>query len=485
MNIQKSPQTVLAFAEQQMNAGQYPAALATLESVVSVSFNTNLTAAREFLRGRCLLELKEPVKALPLLASAVSTQKSNANFRIAYGAALHLVGDLDGAEKQYREAMRLVPTAENPPFNLARILVTKGDMPGAMRAYQQAIARNPKFALAHAAIGDTMLLSGDLAKAKASLDLALQLDPKCSLALNGKGKLAERISAFAEALDFYTKAAQIDQGFADAFFNAARMQAQLGNLEEARLNFEKAIALEPKNEKFLFVFNSFFSQDQALTKAGEARIPDAFVTELFDQYAPTFDQNLLGDLKYQTPTRIQEQLLPWLTERTNNNKTLNAIDLGAGTGLMGPLLSNYCRELTGVDLSTKMLEKASGRGYTKLVAGEIGAYLRDVADASIDLVVSSDVFVYFGDLTNTFHEVVRVLSPGGMFAFSLETLDANANPDNANFLLKPSGRYTHLDGHVQQLLTESGLTLWSHQQCVIRLEVGREVQGMIYCAQKH
>lgn len=484
----KSPQTLLVFAEQQMNAGQFQAALTTLESIATATFNTNLTAGREFLRGRCLLELKEPAQALPLLARAVAGQKSNADFRIAYGAALHQTGDLPNAEKQYREAMRLVPTAENPPFNLARILVAKGDLEGAVRAYQLTIGRNPKFVLAHAALGDIYVLLGDFAKAQASLDKALQLDINCALAWNGKGKLAERAGAFVEAADFFSKAINADPEFAEVYFNAGRIDANLGKTDDAKRHFEKALALEPDNEKFRFLSNVFFSQDHALTKDGEARVPDAFVRELFDQYATTFDKNLLSDLKYQTPTALRAALDPWFIAKPVPLKSLRAIDLGAGTGLMGSLLADHCRELIGVDLSPKMLEKAGGRGYTKLVASEIGAFLRDSTNASADLIVSSDVFIYFGDLASTFNETARVLNSGGMFAFSLESLDsieALSDSTTAHFMLMSSGRYAHRDSYIQELLLAAGFNLSSHQKSTIRTEAGRDVVGIIYCAIKN
>jgi predicted TPR repeat methyltransferase len=39
-----------------------------------------------------------------------------------------------------------------------------------------------------------------------------------------------------------------------------------------------------------------------------------------------------------------------------------AVDLGCGTGLMGPLLRSHVSVLEGVDLSTAMVEKARERG---------------------------------------------------------------------------------------------------------------------------
>jgi predicted TPR repeat methyltransferase len=65
------------------------------------------------------------------------------------------------------------------------------------------------------------------------------------------------------------------------------------------------------------------------------------------------------------------------------------IDLGCGTGLMGPLLRPYVGRLEGVDLSAGMVQKAKDRGcYDKLDVGELVACLngRDKGEARGELI---------------------------------------------------------------------------------------------------
>jgi predicted TPR repeat methyltransferase len=51
-----------------------------------------------------------------------------------------------------------------------------------------------------------------------------------------------------------------------------------------------------------------------------------------------------------------------------------ALDAGCGTGLCGPLLRPYASELTGVDLSAGMLDRARPRQvYDHLEKGELSA----------------------------------------------------------------------------------------------------------------
>ena len=94
------------------------------------------------------------------------------------------------------------------------------------------------------------------------------------------------------------------------------------------------------------------------------------------------------------------------------------MDIGCGTGLMGRLLKPYSSRIVGVDLSKEMLSRAESTGaYDKLIAEEILEYLNKCND-KFDLVVSSDVFIYIGELSGIFMDLSRIIKAGGLFCFS-------------------------------------------------------------------
>ena len=57
----------------------------------------------------------------------------------------------------------------------------------------------------------------------------------------------------------------------------------------------------------------------------------------------------MDKLQYKIPKLIRDILI-----KPNCNKTLGSVlDLGCGTGLLGPEIKNHCSKLQGIDLSKK------------------------------------------------------------------------------------------------------------------------------------
>ena len=87
------------------------------------------------------------------------------------------------------------------------------------------------------------------------------------------------------------------------------------------------------------------------------------------------------------------------------HKFEKVIDLGCGTGLCGIKLRDISNGLTGVDLSKNMIAKARKRQvYDHIITGDIVDIL-SLSTEKYDLFVSSDVLVYFGELTTIFNAV--------------------------------------------------------------------------------
>lgn len=187
--------------------------------------------------------------------------------------------------------------------------------------------------------------------------------------------------------------------------------------------------------------------------------------KVFDDYADRFDEHL-NALKYQAPS-----LLLGLTRRLAPNGTLDVLDLGCGTGLVGQQFRSLARSLTGVDISTNMLAKARQRGiYDHLVRGDIDQFLK-TQDGTFDLAVAADVFIYIGDLSSIFRGVRAALRDDGLFCFSVEATE------ESDYVLRSTLRYAQSSGYLRRLAEETDFIVEVIESKPVRHEYGRDING--------
>ena len=204
------------------------------------------------------------------------------------------------------------------------------------------------------------------------------------------------------------------------------------------------------------------------------RMPDAEVKASFDAYAADFDQHIRS-LDYRAPELVAAVLARRLSAA---NGRLNVLDGGCGTGLSAPLLRPFALQLTGVDLSSAMLDQARKTGlYDTLVEGELGRFLA-AHPGLFDVCVLVDVLTYFGDLRGILASAARSLRAGGLLAFSVE------KSDRLGSHLHPTGRYSHHAEHVQLALTAAGFVAIEQTQADIRTEDNAPVFGLIVSARR-
>src|SRR5690606_18125457 len=131
----------------------------------------------------------------------------------------------------------------------------------------------------------------------------------------------------------------------------------------------------------------------------------------------SFDEKLTQWLDYKAPAAVAGLARQTLGA---GRKAQRAIDLGCGTGLLGPEIRSDVVRLDGVDLSPRMVEKARQRGcYDDLQVGEIVAFLNG-REGAYDLALAADVLSYFGDLKPFLTALRTALRPDGVFVGTVE-----------------------------------------------------------------
>jgi predicted TPR repeat methyltransferase len=197
-----------------------------------------------------------------------------------------------------------------------------------------------------------------------------------------------------------------------------------------------------------------------------------YVRTLFDQYAPRFDR-ALEDLGYRAPALLRDAI----TKQGTRFGTM--LDLGCGTGLAGAAFRPHVDWLAGVDLSPKMIEAARAKGlYDRLDVGDIAQYLAEEQAASAHLVVAADVFAYVADVAEVCVAVARILAPGGLFGFTVETHDGEGAIVGAKM------RYAHGEKFVRGAIAGAGLTLVQLTRVSTRNESRAPVPGLLALARR-
>ena len=119
------------------------------------------------------------------------------------------------------------------------------------------------------------------------------------------------------------------------------------------------------------------------------------------------------------------------------------------------------------------METAGRASPDRLAVAELGAFLGEHA-GKVDLLAAADVLNYCGALEPVMTAAARVLSPGGLFAFSLES---HEGPEPV--LLRPSLRYAHELAAARIAILSAGFDLVRFETSVLRFDRGEPVVGCI------
>jgi predicted TPR repeat methyltransferase len=275
------------------------------------------------------------------------------------------------------------------------------------------------------------------------------------------------------AADLLLQATELAPNFTSAWFTLGEIRVELGDEEAAISAFRNARASDPDDRHGAAVRLMRLGAEQL------AAMPRCYVQTLFDQYAPRFEAALLGDLNYRGPQLLFKAVLAARAAAKKPAFFKRAIDLGCGTGLAAAAFAKEVDRFIGIDLSPGMIELARATGlYAELVVADMVDGLRGLKDASADLILAADAMVYVPDLAPVTGEVSRVLAPGGLLAFTVETHGGDG------VIIGAGLRYAHGAEHVREQIKAAGLALVGLQEASPRTEDNLPVRGLAAVASK-
>ncbi|HEX4125192.1 MAG TPA: tetratricopeptide repeat protein [Tepidisphaeraceae bacterium] len=384
---------------------------------------------------------------------------------------------------------------------LSVALLAGGQIEQAIAAAQSALSANPDYAAAHHQLGLALVARGDIDAARESLEKAIELRPPgpgatvsvMALALleGQSGNLARAETLFRRLTRESPANAGAWRGLGQVLTRQGKHAAALSAMAEAVRAARTPAAPGGTAARDESLAAAAARVTDRLTQSAEAaelhfalateakliapdRVPAAVVTELFDRYAPRFDEHLRDKLAYRVPEYVAEAVARHKPADAGGGAGgLDILDIGCGTGLCGALLRPIAKSLTGVDLSPAMIEQAKKRSvYDHLHVGDLLATLAS-ADCQYDAIVAADVLIYHGDLAPIFESALAALRPGGLFVFSIESSQAD------RYHLQSNRRYGHNRAYIDHLTTIYGWEPIAIQDIAIREEKRQPVAGFL------
>ena len=372
-------------------------------------------------------------------------------------------GQFEEAEKL---AISITDKYPTHPFSwkiLGALLNQTGRVIESLPVLQKSVKLMPNDAEAHNNLGNTLNKLGRLEEAEASFRQSIALKPDYAEAHSNLGVINRKKGKLEESEENYLQAIKSKPDYANAHHNLGNTFKEQGRYSDAIASYKRAIALKPE-------FEEAKHMHAALSGKTTVTAPRNYVEGLFDKYADKFEISLIDKLQYNAPKIISEMIL-----KNSKIDFLGSImDLGCGTGLFGIEIRQFCEHLEGVDLSEKMLDKAKEKNiYNNLIKQDILDYLSN-EDLNFDYFVSTDVFVYIGDLFDVFRLIKSRNKTEGKLAFSTEHYEGE------RFCLEKSGRYSHSKKYIESLCKTFGYKLNHFETLALRKEKNQYISGGFY-----
>ncbi len=384
------------------------------------------------------------------------------------GFLLQQTDRLEEAFAELSRAIELDGSHAEWHFNLGIVTSKLGQVEACITAFSKAVRIDPDRYFYWTNLGSSLELNQAWDRAEQCYLAAINLDPDCPDAYYLLSALCLKLERFSEARLFNYRG--VIAAPADSTSIIARGQAyhELGRTAEAISLFENWQTDEPDNPEaahLLAAYRGQLAPDQCSIQ---------YIEQTFDAFANSFD-NILGRLKYSGPALVRD----YLATLNITLSSLDILDLGCGTGLIGDMLEPYARVLTGIDLSRAMLDQcAAKKHYHRLHQSGITDFLH-ASDDRYDLISCMDTFIYLGKLEEVCRLIYQRLKSGGLLLFSTEKLKV---ADEHGFFLNVSGRYSHTQDYLIQVLSNANFHIENLCDITIRTEAGCPIEGQFICA---
>lgn len=147
----------------------------------------------------------------------------------------------------------------------------------------------------------------------------------------------------------------------------------------------------------------------------------------YGDWAKSYDSDFAADMEYRSPDTVAEAFAAL-------GGTGPVLDVGAGTGLVAEALARRgIAPVDGIDISDKMLAVAAAKGvYRATIRADLTGVL-PVENNVYSGVISAGTFTHGHVGPAAFHELLRIATPGAVFAVTVHSAVYEAGGFAAEF----------------------------------------------------
>ena len=413
---------------------------------------------------------------------------------------------LKPAIRSFQSALNVNPNNDAIMVNLAESYLQQSNYFDAIKYFKKALAIEPSFRIHHG-LGCAYLGHDEADKALVSFNKAYELEPfnfenchnlaslyfhqqklgealqcwfqclqmkkDCQQTLYNIGVCYQHQNKFEDASSYFHKVLTHNTNHADSLHNLGTLALKQNKPKEAIGFYQRVLKIKPDNVQVKFLLQALENS----SKPDFDQCPKDYVSQLFDDYAPTYDQHLTQVLKYNGHEKLAELLQDTLSPKKKQWERI--ADLGCGTGLAGDYLKPWTKHLIGVDCSNKMLYLAKKTNhYDDLLSG----FIPEITwPQDIDVFFLADCLPYLGDLDVVVKHMVQALNPDGYIACSIES----AQGETETFKLTTSGRFIHHSEYLVHTMAKYGCQEVGHTKTHIRYEQHNPVNNELFIFKKY
>lgn len=427
------------------------------------------------LAARIALEEGRPEQALAELNAAVALAPAHVGLRKSRADVRNRMGDVAGALADAAEAVVIDRTDAAAKALLGVLLLNTQRPADALACLQEAVAADPANPFYRQGLAAAQEAQGDADAALATLVAGIAPAPREVDLRNAAILLSLRRRDFVTAHRMADEARVAGVADACSFGMMGHALSSLGRHTEAADAYVEALKLGPDDPYVRHLVAA------SGVMPGASRAPVEYLRALFNGYAEGFETHLIS-LGYRIPGLIRS-VVATHPDIAAGRRLGPVLDLGCGTGLVAVALSDLSvGPLTGVDVSTRMLQAATAKQlYAELREQDVISFLTE-NETRWRLVVAGDVLIYFGALDELLTSVHARLAPGGWFVFSVEELlpdHDGAVPGNGHWALLRQGRYAHAPAYVADMARQAGFAIRLLERQAVRMEANAPVAGLL------